>query len=200
MSKVVCVLPTRGLVYANTVKGLFNNQFNDLIVVSGRPMPDCFNEGISKALLVDCEYIWMVEEDNELPKGILEKMLKEKKDIVTIDYNVGGGVSHIQRDEGGEIIWCGVGCTLIKRKVFETIPQPWFKVDVYQDQKTGEWHKWPDHQIPKKFGGHDVWFFTQARNYGFKINVLDGVKGLHFRAKEITKREMNQGSYTIYSL
>lgn len=203
MSKIACVLPTRGLIYARTIRGVLRNlvgSSGDLIIIDGLPMPDCFNNGIEQAIDSGADYIWMVEEDNGCPDQVLNKMLKEDKDIITIEYGVAGGASHVQRDAGGELIWCGIGCTLIKREVFESVPKPWFRVDMKRDHATGEWSKWPDHQIPKKFGGHDVWFFTQARQLGFKIDILADVKGSHFRAKELPKREMNHGTYTIYSL
>lgn len=198
MCKIACILPSRGLIYARTVKGLFENARDyhfDLYVSDNLPIPDCFNFNLKTAFANGSEYVWMVEEDNELPDNILYKLLKEDKDIVTLDYNVGKGVSHIQQGEGKENLWCGIGCTLIKKKVFDKLEYPWFRVDKQLMLNTGEWV-----DKESKFGGHDVWFFTQARKAGFEINVLKDIKGQHYRAKELPKRENNNGLYTIYSL
>ena len=51
----------------------------------------------------------------------------------------------------------GLGCLLVKRKVFETIPYPWF------DLKAGD-----DKQNIVGYGS-DIFFATHAKNYGFEL-------------------------------
>ena len=53
----------------------------------------------------------------------------------------------------------GAGCLLIKREVFEKMPQPWFKV--------GQYH------------GEDIYFCLQAKEAGYKILVDTGVECMH---------------------
>lgn len=205
-SKMIkAVLPTRGLVYAETMRGLLTNiNGEDIIFVIGEQMPDCFNLGIRKALDQGADYIWMVEEDNEIPEGTLSLMLSEMgrgSKIVTLDYPCAGG-SHIYYIDD-EPVWCGIGCTLIHRSVFEAIQEPWFETKrnmVVRDDGF-EIVDIPDEVVDNKWGGHDsLFFYHKARPLGFKIKVLEGRSGKHFRCKEIPKLEKNNGKYTIYSL
>jgi hypothetical protein len=198
---IEAVLPTRGLIYANTVVGLLDNISGDNItIITGKPMPDCFNEGIKTALSKGADYIWMVEEDNGLPRGILGKLVDKKAYIATADYNV-GKQSHINR-QGDDILWCGVGNTLIKREVFEKIPEPWFEVDKHLNitDQGYELVDIPTDTVGQKWGGHDaIFFYTKARPLGYKIEVIDGHYD-HYRCEQVPKRELNNGQYNIYSL
>lgn len=200
------VLPSRGLIYARTMVGLLDNIDKENInIVYEKKMPDCFNIGIRKALDSGADYIWMVEEDNELPEGILNALLEEARQghkIITMDYTVGGGNSHIYKIDG-EPAWCGIGCTLIKREVFEAIEEPWFEVDKHLNFKDSGFEilELPEETVGNKFGGHDsLFFYMKARPKGFKIKVLEGWHGDHYRCEEVPKLEINNGNYNIYSL
>lgn len=198
---IEAVLPTRGLVYANTVIGLLENLPSDQItIVTGKKMPDCFNEGVEKAIDKGADYIWMVEEDNGLPRGVLDLLVEANGDIVTADYNV-GKQSHINRD-GEDVLWCGLGNTLIKREVFEYIKKPWFETDKHLNYSDKGYKivNVPKDQVDKKWGGHDaLFFYTKTRPLGYKIKVIEG-KYDHYRCKEVPKRELNNGYYSISSL
>jgi len=205
MNKIVkAVLPTRGLIYAKTISSLLKNiNQRDIIFSIGLPMPNCFNDGVRIALDNGADYIWMVEEDNELPDGVLKELLRvaEKGNpIVTMDYTVGAGKSHVYEIDG-KPAWCGIGCTLIKREVFENIPEPWFEVDKNLNFVDDGFKivQIPKENVGKKFGGHDsLFFYIKAKQY--PITVLEGWHGDHYRCKEMPKREMNNGSYSIYTL
>jgi hypothetical protein len=203
---IEAVLPSRGLLYAQTVVGLLANISPDnLTITIGEPMPKCFNDGVLQALEKGADYIWMVEEDNEFPEGILERMVElaqEGHKIITADYTIGGGQSHIYKDKSDDILWCGVGCTLIAREVFERIPAPWFEVDRHLNYDGDHFriNPIPKETVGNKYGGHDaLFFYTKAKPLGYKITVLPG-HYQHFRCKEVPKRELNNGQYTIYSL
>lgn len=197
MSKVSCVLPTRGLIYAETIRGILNNGQRP-IIISGLPIPECFNTAVTTALHDEPDYVWFVEEDNEIPGGVLQAMLEKDKDIITMDYPVAKGVSHIHKKDN-EVLWCGIGCTLINSRVFRDIDYPWFEADILYNQN-GDEIKLSKEKIEKSWGGHDVRFFKKVREKGYKIDVLEGWRGQHFRALEIPKRENNKGYYTIISL
>ena len=68
-------------------------------------------------------------------------------------------VSLFPQKEPFRVDCSGLGCVLIKRKVFETVPYPWF------DLKAGD----------KKQGvvgyGSDIFFYTNARLAGFELWV-----------------------------
>lgn len=203
--RVRAVLPSRGLIYARTIIGLHANKEayfdpSETVISTEKPMPACWNDAVAEALQDESvTHIWMVEEDNELPEGVLRVMVAQNKPIVTVDYPVAKGVSHIHRDDTGEILWCGVGNTLIAREVFEFVGQPWFEVDKVVDHKTGEVRQLPEHKVGGSFGGHDVLFFTRARSK-YEVSQLANWRGQHFRATEIQKKETNNGYYEISSL
>lgn len=203
--KVKAVLPTRGLIYAKTIKGLLENiSGNDIIITDSLPMPDCFNVGVQRALDEGADYIWMVEEDNGLPGGTLDLLLEEAnkgEKIVTANYTVGGGNSHIYRING-KPAWCGIGCTLIAREVFENVPKPWFEVKRHLNFSENGFsiRAVPEEVVGNKFGGHDsLFFYMKTRPLGYKIKVIDEHLE-HYRCKEVPKRELNNGHYSIYSL
>lgn len=206
MSKVITVVPTRGLIYAGTISSIHENLLENnlllssLIIGSPRPMPDCFNQLVRDALAEDAEFIWFVEEDNEAPPGVLKAMLEEDVPYITLDYHVGKGVSHIQRDARGEIIWTGLGCTLIKAEVFKALQDPWFEVNKRVSLNTGKIEELDENSIKRGYGGHDVLFGRKLRELSIPMSQLKGWFGRHFRALEIPKREINNGQYTITSL
>lgn len=195
--RIMTVLPTRGLIHSKTVQGLISNiaGVSGLVIVSEERMPDCFNMGVEQALDEGATHIWMVEEDNELPDGVLEAMINEDKPIVTCDYPVAKGVSQVHTQHG--YTWCGVGNTLIKSEVFEAVGSPWFEVDKHINQNGDVLEV---KNVDKSWGGHDAFFFYKAFQKGFEVSVLEGWRGEHYRVKEVPKLETNKGYYTVTSL
>ena len=116
-----------------------------------------------------------VDSDIVLPKDTLTKFLKADKDIISGLYiqripnthtleiymdTPNGGQKNIPYDlvkNRGivEVAGCGMGCALIKSKVFETIPYPHF-----------EYHSALNH---KNTISEDIDFCMKARKKGFKI-------------------------------
>jgi hypothetical protein len=200
---IKAVIPSRGLIHSKTMRGVLNNiSSSDVIILDPLPMPDCFNAHVQAALDKRADFVWFVEEDNECPDGVLDALLELDTDIATLDYTVGGNNSHIyERD--GEILWCGLGCTLIRSYVFEAIDKPWFEVDKHLNFDGDEFKvlQLPEEKVPGAWAGHDSHFFyTKCRPKGFHIKKLEGWHGEHYRVKEIPKLERNHGHYTIYSL
>jgi hypothetical protein len=192
--KIAVLCTSRGLIFADTIDSLIENLkgYNwEFISVSGLPIPEAQNEAVKRALKGSSDYFFWVEEDVVIPSGSLKEMIEMDKDVVCVDYPVAGGWSTIKRADG-EIKHCGLGCTLMKRKVFEKIPKPWFETDKSLDAKTGRVL-----DIPMKYGGHDIFFGIKLRNYGFKIHQLEGVECGHLRCPDLNRRESNNGTYQI---
>lgn len=195
--RIAALIPSRGLVFSETMRTLFNNLRGmsfELIFVTGLPIPDAQNEMVRKAMETDCTHFWLLEEDMEMPDGTLYSMLEMDEDVVCVDYPVAGGWSTI-KSAGSEIKHCGLGCTLVKRKVFEVLKEPWFSIDKSLDARTGEIL-----DIPMKYGGHDIFFGISLRENGFEIKQLEGVECGHYRCSDLNRREFNNAVYEIYKL
>ena len=132
--KVAVILPSRGLMFSRTAEEITRNLrgINYKLFMSHRkPIPDCFEQPTLKALEdPDITHLWLVEDDMVIPDNTLWDMLSEDKDVVACDYPVTkegkGSVFRV----GGEIIYTGTGCLLIKREVFATLSQPYFRSDI----------------------------------------------------------------------
>ena len=146
------------------------------LVRSGGPNPDiCMNAATTYALDQGADELLCVSCDQLVPPNILKKFRAHDKDIVgaltatrqlgtdhhwlTFEFNREQGfvqkdpTEPFQRMDG-----VGAGCCLIKRRVFEKIPAPWFftTTDV-----TGT----------KLVVTSDFNFFANCRKYGVEIYV-----------------------------
>jgi hypothetical protein len=123
---------------------------------------------VDEFLKSDCTHLLFVDWDATFPPDIAERLLKEDKDIIgvnaafkssgnpVITHNLKGEEINYPRYLIEQVSRIGMHVTLIKRKVFETIPWPWFHRDIIYDQR--------------KLGGEDYTFCLNAsQNYGFEI-------------------------------
>jgi len=196
-NKVAVLMPTRGLVFGKVLTALDSNLKGwdwQTIMVTGLPIPDAQNEMVRQALETDCDWLLLVEDDTVMPEGAFEKMICVDSDVVCVDYPVIGGWSTIARKDG-VIQHCGLGCTLVKRGVFERLDKPAFITDKSIDAKTGEVL-----DIPMKYGGHDIFFGRKVRAAGFEIKQLEGYEAEHLRCSDLKRSENNKGTFEIYSL
>lgn len=72
-----------------------------------------------------------------------------------------------------EMDWCGMGFCLINRRVFETIPAPWYELPIEQEGKHYRAY------------GEDVAFCRKAKEHGFKTYVHGGCEVEHLPKKII---------------
>jgi len=200
--KIALVIPTRGILFADTVVSFlrelqaFDGQY--IFIVSGLPMPESHNECVRQALRTDCSHILFLEEDVVIPSGGLAKMATlamNGADVVHMEYNLEGGTSvmHIK----GELMWCGVGCTLFHRSIFERIKEPYFRNDktlAFQGDQLVELDQ------VNKYGGHDVLLGLQLRKMGVPIVVVPNMQAKHLRMNSWERKTTNDGAHTIYSL
>ena len=192
---ITCVLPTRGMVFTQVIEAFeeIKKRWSLRILMShDLPIPDAHNFLTERALsYANTEYIFYVEEDTVPPTYGIDRMLALDSDIAFIDYGVNGWSCSAIDKITNEILWCGVGCTLVKRKVFEALEKPWFRTD--KTLRLNDW-KWLDN--PAKYGGHDIWFCMQARSKGFKIKRANG-ECKHLQLNELGKKEWNNGLHNI---
>ncbi len=175
--KIGVVLPTRGLVFTKVEQAIEEMRGDfDIRVFRSRdlPIPNGHNELAKQALEEGYDWLFLIEEDTVPPKGALQKLLAVDSDIACIDYGVAGW-GCVTKNPRGEILWCGLGCTLVKRKVFEKMTYPYFRADRTLRLNDWTWQELPEQYIKtKQYGSLDIWFCDQARKLGFTITQVQG--------------------------
>jgi len=192
MIAIIC--PSRGLIFTETdilIDEVVENFDCKVFRTHNKKIPESFNILTEKALLnKNVDVILYIEEDNVPTFQQVKEMIDRDVDISFVDYGVGGS-SCSAKDEKGEILWCGLGVTLIKRRVFEALDRPYFRTDISYRLND---KKWID--VPMKYGGHDIYFFVKARGKGFKITQIEG-EARHLKLDGLGKPEINHGLHKI---
>lgn len=189
------ILPSRGLVFAEVIESLFDNLEGydwKLYPAIGLKIPDCENVPVEKALADGCSHLLFIEDDTVPPKGALEKLLHADGDIAAIDYGVNGWGCITRGKIDGEIKWCGLGCTLVKRRVFEALEKPYFRDDLQLRLNDMQWIPAPKN----RYGGQDIWFCSKAREKGFTIVQVQG-ECKHLKLDALGIPEENNGAHKI---
>lgn len=190
------VLPTRGLLFTEVLESLLKElegyEFK-LYLSHDLVIPDGHNELTKKALKEGADYILYVEEDVVVPEGAVDNMIMEKGDIVAIDYGVNEW-SCITKYRG-EILWTGLGCTLVKKEVFEKMEFPYFRSDKQLLLNFWPETRWID--APKNaYGGQDIFFCMKAREVGFEIKQAWG-EARHLKLESLGTPEINSGVHLV---
>lgn len=198
--RISVVLPTRGIVFTEVLERLEELRHStirhgeaiDMHVFYSKDLgiPDAQNTLIDKALAVDPEYVLFIEEDTIPIDDAFRLMVNAESDIAFIDYGVAGW-SCSARSNTGEILWCGLGCTLVSRRVFEGLQKPYFRTD--KTLRLNDW-QWIDKGA--KYGGQDIWFCSKAREAGFKITQVTG-ECKHMKIDALATPEVNNGRHVI---
>lgn len=130
----VCI-PSRALIQSRTMESVLDNlEGHDyrFCFAHGLPIPDCHNEVVETALKLKPDYIWLLEDDQLIPEGHLDEMMRELEDAEAIvsDYPVGsGGTQHCVQITNGQFVWAGLGCVLLRPSVFDKLDRPYFRTD-----------------------------------------------------------------------
>lgn len=193
------VVPTRGLVFSRTIEAIEREREGKetkLYISNNLPIPQGHNDLTKQALLDGADYIWYVEEDTVPPSGSLDGLLAQSTDIACIDYGVSGW-GCVTKNLQEKILWCGLGCTLVKSTVLEAIGYPYFRVDKSLRLNDWKWITLPKGYIEtRNYGTLDIRFGCDARKLGFEIREAPG-ECEHLELKELGKREVNRGLHKI---
>lgn len=194
--KINIVLTTRGLVHTQVEHAIeLMRQWHDVTVFRSWNLniPDAQNILTEEALKKDCDYILYIEEDTIPPLGGLKDMLDMEADVAFIDYAINGWAC-AARYKDGEVLWCGLGCTLVNRKVFEKLEKPYFRTDKSLSLNEDTYFEWID--LPNKYGGQDIWFFSKVREAGFKLVQAPG-ECQHMKIDVLGMAGVNNGRHVL---
>lgn len=193
----VCI-PTRGLIHSRTVEDILNNLRDydyKFFFAHGLKIPDAHNKCLTDALAdPEIAHIWFVEEDMQLPKGILDELIATNALFAAADYPVQDTESCIQRIGNEGILRVGHGCTLYKRELFDII-EPMFQTkysytlpDLISSELT-----YPDNQ----WGGQDLDFCIRLkREHGIEATVIDTTAG-QYRVVKYGHHDNNKGYHEV---
>ena len=202
--KIATILPSRGLIFSRTAEEILLNLrgFPHKIFFAHRlGIPECFEAPTERALAdKDVTHLWFVEDDMILPPDILTKMHAMDVAVVTADYptneNGRGAVFKVKN----QVIFCGTGCTLVKREVFNELRKPYFTTDIAWNVKNyGDYIRFipaERGEDPDGYGLHDVNFCMNL--FKLRIPIHDvGVKLGQRKLLALGKAGSNDGAHQI---
>lgn len=195
---IAIILPTRGLLFTKVAQAIEEirqhtwHKFH-IYYTNDKPIPDCLNYLVTEALKEDITHFWFIEEDTVPPIDVLNKLVNSQEDITYVNYAVNGWSCAAHEETTHKTLWCGFGCTMVKRHVFEKVAYPWFRSDKKLRLNTMEWI---DVTNKDTYGGHDIWFFSHAREAGCTFLEIDG-ECEHLRLDSLGRPEINKGLHSI---
>lgn len=178
--KIAVIFPSRGLAFSQTAEELLRNLrgYDHQIYFSHRrPIPECFEFPTTSALKDKAvTHLWFVEDDMVLPDGTLTRLLGADKNAVTVDYPTSKeGNGAVFFDQGGNAVFGGTGCLLVKRKVFDSLKAPYFTDTIrWTLQNYGQAVKLTGVYADGGYGTHDITFCIKLWNSGVTLHVLKG--------------------------
>jgi hypothetical protein len=199
--KIALILPSRGTIHSRTVEALmYQKDYPDMCVFMShdKPIPDCFNDPINRALDdINVTHIWIVEEDVVPPPDALAKMLAVDEAVVAYDYPVGDEGAAVFCDDS-HAFWSGMGCMLIKRYVLENYR---FNCDSQYtiSDEPGKLVLKARMDIDKGYGLQDVNFGIHLYSLGCPIRVMRE-PAQHLRVIKQGESQTNNGFHEIKPL
>lgn len=206
MDKLAVVLPSRGLMFSETLEELLREleDFNyEIFWAHGRALPDCFNEPTEKALAdPDVFAVLFVEDDMMIPKGVLKRMFATNYPVVALDYPFQQqGDATVLHDPEGKAFWTGTGFLLCAKTVLQQMEKPIWRTDMtfdpFIDKDTI--HFWPRMLDKIYYGLHDLRFGLLLYSAGLPILPLDETAGQR-KLVELGQTGSNNGSHKIMEL
>jgi len=200
--KIAVIIPSRGTMYADTLKEILENLEGfdyDIFWSHGKPIPDCFNKPIEKALEKKWTHFWLVEEDMVIPPQTLQKLLEADVDVIACNYPVLDGTPSVHADIEGNAYFTGTGCMLVKDAVFRKHKKPIFRSDIgWLIRSQGKNLKLSAQEFDptEVYGYHDVTFGI-SRYLSKKPIVVADVVCYQRKLKKKGEKDTNQGQDTI---
>lgn len=206
MDKLAVILPSRGLLFTNTLKELLGEleDFNyEIFWAHGKSLPDCFNEPTERALAdPDVYAVLICEDDMIIPKGILKEMFDINYPVVALDYPFQqNGDATVLHDPEGKAFWTGTGFLLVAKGVLENMQKPIWRTDQtfdpFIDKDTI--HFWPRKLHKVYYGLHDLNFGLTLYSAGLPIQPMNRTAGQR-KLKALGQPGTNNGAHDIIEL
>lgn len=200
--KIAVIFPSRGLVFSQTAEELLDNLKgipHKVFFSHRKPIPECFEWPTTNALKdKTITHLWFVEDDMILRPDTLKKLLEADVNAVTADYPVTkDGRGSVFYDKGKNVVFCGTGCLLVKRKVFDNLKKPYFTDKIrWTLLNYGESIKMTGIYGDAGYGTHDITFSIKLWNNGVKINVIKQKLGQR-KLISLGKAGSNNGAHNI---
>lgn len=200
--KVAIILPSRGLMFSQTADEVLQNVRgipHKFFFSHRKPIPDCFEEPTHRALLdKDITHLWFVEDDMIIAPDTLRQLLNAEANAVTCDYPVAkDGRGSVFYDQGGNVVFCGTGCLLVRRDVFNSLKAPYFTDKVrWTMLNYGEAVKLTAVYGQVGYGTHDITFCMKLWNTGVVIKTMERKLGQR-KLLELGKSGSNNGAHKI---
>lgn len=198
---IAVIFPSRGLAFSKTCEELLENLQGfdyEIFFSHKRPIPDCFNEPLERALKGSYTHFWFVEDDMILLKDTLKDLLKAKVPAICCDYPVSKeGKASVYRDPDNNAIYGGTGCLLATREFIEQYERPVFRTDIAWDISIGDRLEVTPRKVKGNlYGLHDVTFGLQAYERGTPIKVSD-IRCGQRKLTALGRTGTNQGEHLI---
>lgn len=206
MDKLAVVLPSRGLMFSQTLEELLGELegFNyEIFFAHGKSLPECFNEPTERALAdPDVYAVLFCEDDMILPKGILKEMFDLNYPVVALDYPFQqNGDSTMLHDPEGNAYWSGTGFMLVAKGVLESMEKPIWRTDTTWDPFIDKdtIYFWPRKLDKIYYGLHDLNFGLLLYSAGLPVKPAKRTGGQR-KLVELGGRGTNNGAHKINEL
>lgn len=176
--KLAIAIPNSGVIKAQTVNSLLGLVKNlkceyYTLLQEGSILHAVRESLVYKALELKCTHILFIDSDMVFEKDAFERLLKRKKDIVGVSYNM-------RRLPLQKIQWKAVGKAKGDFYEVEAVPTGFMLINLkIVDYMTHPWFFWQVNNIGETVTGEDYWFCALARKAGFKIWLDKSINILH---------------------
>ena len=172
--------------FINRIHELYDqNKFDVQIYMRASTIVDkARNDLVNMALNDNCDYVFFIDSDMIIPKGAVEALLDMNVDIASgIYFTKGKPYLPVARVKEGDrhfyledfefndiikVAGVGMGCCLIKTKIFKDLKFPYFKLE------------WREHEGISYQIAEDLYFCEEAAKKGYVSYLNTGVMCGHF--------------------
>ena len=194
--------PTRGLLFTEVLESVVRIGKKHEIKIHAShniPVPRAFNYLVEEALKDKYPFIYFIEEDTVPISEITDEMIRYFADptvgAVCVNYPLHNGQGTVVRHQDtSDLMYCGLGSTMVRADLFYKIPQPWFRSD--KAFYFTPFREWKDVDPEKQYGLYDVYFFCMLRHMGYQLIQMPGM-AKHLRIDKLGNSQYNQGLHEI---